>query len=251
MCAILMGNAFGNKSTAFRGLFRTAAQFPTVELLDDEPQLLANANYLDAAQNANAFAHAMRLASYEYHHAFGRGYRHFPIEAMKLHYFGSQTLAVGKDHRMLGAITIHSHSPTHAELGFLFRHREMGSKGIGKQLLGAALGHCASEGHSRISLQVTVQNSHARELYNVLGFKEMSISKSGDGKLVNMEISAAAAEQTAAEIEAEARLAKDRHFVEHAQAVANEVNSRGVETIAGFTACYGVVGETKYNRGES
>ncbi len=40
-------------------------------------------------------------------------------------------------------------------------------------------------------------------------------------------------------------------FIRHAQAVADQINSRSIETTAGFAACHGHKPKTQYNKDEN
>lgn len=54
-------------------------------------------------------------------------------------------------------------------------------KGIGKQLLAAAINQAKEENHKKIGLLVDFENPHAKKLYLSLGFKSVGKKQLGDG----------------------------------------------------------------------
>lgn len=164
-------------------------QFATDERLNEEPSLLGR----NSTDNARAVTHAMRLASYDYPRAYGRGHKSFPFEKFYQSFHLYNTLAVGFEHRLDGGVMYSHVDQSQATIDYIFRFRDS-TRACGRMLLMAALTNLENQGdYDCINLEVVSNNVAARSLYEAVGFQVVG-SVSGTGhKIVNMELDSSTA----------------------------------------------------------
>jgi GNAT superfamily N-acetyltransferase len=176
--AIGVGEAMPDQNTR-QQLVSACNEVPTSQELSLEPMILAKND-----QNAEAFARALCLASFDYRKTLGRyDYPKFKHKDAcdSFQQPNITTIGIGKERRLLAGITVSDLSiydqfedaPPASRLELLFRVRclsEMDVRNVGKTLLNAALEHVLDAGHEEVDLAVYSENRLAASLYEGIGF---------------------------------------------------------------------------------
>lgn len=180
------GDNFGRLETkAHRHLTKLALQHTVDEDLTEYPRHLSS----DSPTNKSAFAHAMRLASYEYPLAYGRGYKHFPVSRLIQHLGGSTLLGIGVGRHLRAGLVASHIDPEHATIDFLLRSLTAETRAPGRRLLLHYLQFARNErSYNSIDLEVVNRNHTARDLYTYLGFVETARIKGQGHSIVCMEL---------------------------------------------------------------
>jgi hypothetical protein len=183
-----MNNPTNNR--ARQHLERLQLQFPVDRELGSEPVFLDR-----GIDNSLAFAHTVRLSSYDYPLAYGDGYKKHKVKQdIKLfRHYDASTAVIGEGRRILGGVVITRHialgwdlDPTDddATIGYLFRLRGVKPAGIehvGKTLLSFALECINNTSATGVRSGVVANNIPAVDLFNLAGFESESAGYTAEG----------------------------------------------------------------------
>jgi ribosomal protein S18 acetylase RimI-like enzyme len=145
--------------------------------------------------NAQIYSVAFEQARQEYPDAFGADGRDMQGLFMDREV---TTLAIPTlTGTIVGAVSVYMHLRSGGwgseydpsgppEIGYLFRHRHVGSQAIGKLLLSEALEYLLDRGADEVHLDVVETNTNARELYESLGFTQHKIKECEAGRVLGM-----------------------------------------------------------------
>lgn len=187
----------GNQQSTHRALVRTHEQFSTREILGSEPMILEK-----CPENAQAYAHSLHLATFEYPEAFGTGHRAFSVEDARnffLHRYVT-TFGIGEDNCLLagvstiyqgpdlGAWSLCSSEAPKPAIDLLFKHRSLGTAPVGRILGAKALEHLLGHNVSEITVSVTNRNRSMHRVYKRMGFCEVGTSVGKGCKIIHMKL---------------------------------------------------------------
>lgn len=145
--------------------------------------------------NAQIYGAAFEQAKEEYPSAFGVGGR--DMQGLFLDHEVTTLAIPTLSGSIVGAVSVYMHLRSGGwgseydpsgppEIGYLFRHRHVGSQAIGKLLLSEALEYLLDRGADEVHLDVVETNTNARELYESLGFTLHKIKECEVGRVLGM-----------------------------------------------------------------
>lgn len=187
----------GNMPAAHRALIQNHQQFGTHEVLGPEPTVLSASH-----ENAQAYAHSVHLATFEYPAAFGSGHRAFSVSDARIFFLHPSvtTFGIGEAHDLQAGVSVvhkapdvgawgsYGSGPAESSIEFLFKHRSLKSLDIGRTLGASALTFLAEQGASCVSISVTSNNKVMHSVYARMGFRELGASGGRGFKIIHMKL---------------------------------------------------------------